>query len=140
MDRFGIGNMIRGAVKCLLISGRQSGKTTELVQSLKDGDRVVFTGEGEAARVTRLAKELGIEIDVSVIPPNQPERLSDKGTPKGNLILDHEWVEQYYLNAIERAQRDIDYFQRELSGQGMAHIETRMAAREKDRWHPFFDA
>jgi fructoselysine-6-P-deglycase FrlB-like protein len=34
MDRFGIGNMVRGAVNRLFIGSRQSGKTTEIVMGL----------------------------------------------------------------------------------------------------------
>lgn len=126
--------MIKGAVNVLLINGRRSGKSTELLHSLKTGDRVIFTNSKEARRIQSLANELGVEIETQVVSPSQPYKLRYLGTPKGNLVFDHSWVEQFYMSAIESAQQDIDYFQRELSGYGMAHVETRMAAKERAKW------
>lgn len=136
MDRFGIGNMLQGAARCMFQQSRGSGRTTELLHSLKDGDRVVFTNSTESERVKRLANEMGIRIETQVIDPSRPDRLTEFGTPAGHLILDHSWVEAYYMHALEEAGRSIDRIQRELSGPGMAHVETRLAARERARWTP----
>jgi hypothetical protein len=56
-------------------------------------------------------------------------------------LFDHGWVEQFYLAAIERAQRDIDHFQQQASGYGEAHRETRRRAEMLAAWAPrFIDA
>jgi hypothetical protein len=55
--------------------------------------------------------------------------LFNKPPSKGRIIFDHTWVEEFYQNAVERAETSIDYFQRELSGYGEAHIKTKGAYR-----------
>lgn len=68
--------------------------------------------------------------------PKTPERVFERGTPKGRTIFDHSWVEQYYLQAIERTQQEIDHFERQASGFGDAHRETRWRAEEIAKWKP----
>lgn len=134
MDAFGIGNGVQGAVNIYCQSARRTGRTTALVESLKDGDRVVFTDRREADRVKHLCKELGVAIDTMVVETTDPSRLFDKGTPTGRTVFDHSWVEKFYMEAIASAQKQIDHFQRETSGFGMAHVETRMKAQEIAKW------
>ena len=135
MDHFGIGAAVDGAVQIYLQSARRTGRTTSLVESVKDGDRIIFADSREADRVKRLCLERGIEVDCIVIDPRNPERLFEHGTPQGRAVFDHSWVEQYYLEAVSRAKSDIDHFERQASGYGEAHRETRRKAEEMARWH-----
>jgi hypothetical protein len=136
MDHYGIGTALNGAVRIYFQSARQTGRTTSLVESLKAGDLPVFTNRREADWVKRLCKERGIEIETIIIDPKEPQRIFERGTRPGDgrTIFDHSWVEEYYLNAIRKAQNEIDMFQRDTSGSGMAHIETRLKARELAKW------
>ena len=136
MDHFGIGSGVEGAARIYFQSGRRTGRTTSLVDSLKDGDRVVFLSEQEGRRVKSLCKDRGVNIEMIVSDPKSPDRLFGRGSPSGDerTIFDHSWVEQFYLEAIARAQRDIDHFQKELSGRGESHRETERQAQEFARW------
>lgn len=135
MDHFGIGAAIQGAVRIYTQSARRTGRTTSLVESVKDGDRVCFSDNRDAERVKRLCLERGVEIECVVIDPRTPERLFERGTSQGRTLFDHSWVEQYYVAAIERASSDIDHFERQFSGYGEAHRETRRRAEEMAKWH-----
>lgn len=134
MDSFGIGQAMKGMAHVYFQSARQTGRTTALVESLKDGDRVIFTNSKEADRVKDLCREFGKTIDTMVVDPKDPRRVFERGTPQGRTVFDHSWVEQFYLSAIDECQKDIDHLQRESSGFGMAHVETRIKAREFAKW------
>lgn len=136
MDHYGIGTAVEGAAQVYFLSARQSGRTTSLVESLKTGDRVAFCNEREASRVKRLCLERGVQIETVVISPRKPSAIFDRGSVlgQGRFIFDHTWVEAFYLLAIKDAQRAIDTFQRETSGYGVPHIETRLQAQEILKW------
>lgn len=134
MDHFGIGQAMKGMARCYFQTSRGTGRTTSLLESLKDGDRVCCASSKEADRITRLLRQRNVEAQVIAVDPNTPQRIFERGTPEGRTIFDESWVEQYYLRALEAAAKDIDDFQREASGHGEAHIETRSAAREAGKW------
>lgn len=134
MDHFGIGAAMYGMARMYCQSARRTGRTTSLVESVKDGDRIVFTNSKEAEHVRRLCLERGVQVEVMIAEPHQQERVFERGTPEGRTLFDHSWVEQYYLNAIERAQREIDHLERQASGYGEAHRETTRRAKELATW------
>lgn len=85
--------------------------------------------------VVNKLKEMGKEgIDCIVVPPKEPVRLFDRGTSQGRTIFDHGWVEDYYMHGIECASREIDCFQKDSSGWGEPHRETRRKALEISKW------
>lgn len=133
-DFFGIGPAIKSSVIMYQTCARGSGRTLSLVNSLKDGDRVVFTSDKEARRVERLAKERGIKLEYMIVDPATPHRIYERGSSQGRTIFDHSWVEQYFLNAIEQAAKDIRHFQTETSGYGEAHLETKHKAQELSKF------
>lgn len=136
MDHYGIGKAIETAVEIYTRSARGSGRTTSLVESAKDGDRIVFTNQREANRVNLLCKERGVEVECIVVNPDHPHRLLNRGSVKGEgrNIFDHSWIEQFYKNAISDAQRMIQRLETETSGYGAAHRETRYKAKEMAKW------
>ena len=136
MDAYGIGNAIKGQTQCYFQMARGTGRTCALIESLQDGDRVIFTTQQEAQRVERLAKELGKEIRTLVVPVKNSSYLFDDGPSEGRTIFDHSWVETYYLDVIDQAAKTLDHLQRETSGYGMAHVETKLATKELQRWRP----
>jgi hypothetical protein len=134
VDHFGIGAAMQGAARIYMQSARRTGRTTALVESVKDGDRICFLDNREAERVRRLCLERGVKVECIVIDPKRPDRVFERGTSQGRTLFDHSWIEQYYLSAIERATQDIDHLEREASGYGEAHRETRRAAEEIVKW------
>ena len=136
MDHFGIGAAMQSLIFSYKISSRHTGRTTSLVDSLKDGDRVIFLSQREAIRVKRLCKERDVEIVTLVCDPKEPAIVFSMGSlPRdGRTIFDHSWIEEFYTVAIQRAAQDIDRLQTELSGYGEPHRMTERAAFEIARF------
>lgn len=134
MDHYGIGAAASGIFEVYVQVSRKTGRTTSLVESVKDGDRICFLSRNEAEQVRRLCDERGVKVECIVIDPECPGRIFERGTPTGRLLFDHSWVEQYYRNVIKRAARDIDHLQQQASGYGEAHRETRRCAEELAKW------
>lgn len=137
MDHFGIGAALQGMAQMYFRSARQTGRTTSLVESVKDGDRIVFMDVKEANRVRRMCELRGLVVECVVFDPETPDRAFERGTPVGRTLFDHSWVEQYYRNAIGKAKREIDFFERQSSGNSEAHQETRRCAEEVNKWQGF---
>ena len=115
-------------------SARGTGRTISLVESVKDGDRICFACNKEARRVEQLLRERGVQVACIVVDPKSPQDIFGSGTSQGRTIFDHGWVEQYYLAVIEKASFNIDELQKNTSGYGEAHRETRRRAEEMARW------
>src|SRR5215469_9741891 len=128
MDHFGIGNAIRAVAEIYFRSCRRTGRTTTLLESVKDGDRVVFVDVMQADRFRRLCIERKLRVDCIVIDPQKPYHLMHQRMSLGRTIFDHVWVEQFYLNRISECEAEIDRMQKDSSGFGTPHIETRRKA------------
>lgn len=128
MDIFGIGNAIRGCLTIYFQGARRSGRTTHMIDSLHDGDRVVFSNSVEADRVRRLCKERGVDVDIVTVDPRRPYDLFERPTSRRRTVFDHIWVEQYYQAAFDRAEADLKHITTQCSGYGEAHRETRRRA------------
>ena len=137
MDHFGIGAGIRGSVSAYLRCARSTGRTTSLVESVKEGDRVVFSTMNEATRVHRLCLYRKVKIECVVVDPREPHRLFEKGPSQGRTLFDHAWVEQYYLEAIDKAYQKLDSLELELSGyQEEFRRDNKRREEEISRWEP----
>lgn len=134
MDHFGIGAAMRGMHEVYVQSARQTGRSTYLLDNLKDDDRVVCLTTQEARRLEELARERGLKTQFVTCPIENVAKLFEHGTPQGRTIFDHTWVEAFYLRRLENTEREIDHLQKELSGWGEAHRQTQRAARELARW------
>lgn len=134
MDHFGIGAALLGVMRVYFQTSRATGRTTSLVESLKTGDRVVFADVREAKRVQRMCLERGQTVDCITVEPSRLHTLYERGIPQGRLLFDHTWLEQFYLEALTECTKRIDHIQREGSGFGEAHLETRRRALERAKW------
>lgn len=135
MDMFGIGQAMKGMLNVYIQSSRRSGRTMSMVENIKNGDRVVFTNHKEAGRVRRLCEKRNVDIECIIVDPETPERLFEKGVNKGRTVFDHSWVENFYLRAIEKTQKDIDYFEMQMSGNDEVHADTRRKDIEIMKWN-----
>ena len=97
MDAFGIGQAMKGTARVYFQASRNTGRTASMVESAKDGDRLVFADPKEADRVGRMLKERELDVECIVIAPKEARRIFERGTSQGRTIFDHQWVEQYYL-------------------------------------------
>lgn len=135
MDFFGIGNALQGVFHVYLRMARQSGRTTALIRALKPGDRVVCLTDVHARNLERRAREFGVK-DVQFVAcevRNSPT-VFHRGTSQGLTYFDHPWVEAYYEQQIHQAVDSLRFMQDQLSGHSAAHIETKLAAQEINRW------
>lgn len=134
MDFFGIGSAVKGAAEIYFRSARRTGKTIQLLNGLKDGDRVYFATGEEARHFERLCKERNREIECVVIPTKHPGKVFDRGTSQGRAVFDHGWVEKFYREQLEAIGKDIHDLETQSSGYGEAHEQTKMQALELAKW------
>lgn len=128
MDHFGIG----AAIKCMFLiyskAARHTGRTTSMIKSLRDGDRIVFANRKEAQRVERLCREVDKKIQCITVNPDDVSSILSYGKGEGRTLFDHGWVEQYYFETILRCEKDIDTIQDRMSGRdkdsAMMHAGT----------------
>jgi hypothetical protein len=135
MDQFGISTAMRSMVEVYFTTARRTGRTTQMLDSLKDGDRIVCIDLREAQRLQNLLAERELKVKVLTCHPDNPRDLFSVGTPEGRTVFDHSWVEQYFRNTLARAEADIDKLQTELSGYGEAHRVT--ARKAAAAWYGF---
>lgn len=116
MDHFGIGACIRAAIELMLRGMRATGRTTALINSVKDGDRIIFRSRQEAMVVEMLLRRKGLQVSCVVVDPTHVERLLGTQRAAGRTYFDHVWIEEYYTNGIKQLGKDIDHFSSALSG------------------------
>lgn len=133
-DFFGIGASIKGSLNILFQSMRATGRTINLVKSLKEGDRVICVNQGDVHYLKSRIRDFGIE-GVEVIAKN-PRNLDLKGvgTAQGRTMFDHRFVEEFYKDAIEHASNQLNGMEQHLSGYDERHIETRQKAELMAKW------
>lgn len=132
MDQFGISTAVRCMVEVYCQTARRTGRTTQMLDGLKDGDRVVCLTANEARRLESLCRERGLRVSFKVLDPLYSMKIFDSGSSDGRTVFDHSWVEQYFRQSLEMAERHFDKLQRESSGFGEAHLKTQ---RQAAHWH-----
>jgi hypothetical protein len=124
MDAFGIGESIQEILRDYFGQERRTGRTTAMLEALRDGDMVVFLTHEEMRRVVRLAQIKGVKITGIVVPTWNPHSVRDHPAPEGRTVFDHSWIEAYYAQEIKSARGLIDRLQ-SSNGIGQAHTKTR---------------
>lgn len=125
MDHFGIGAAMKAAAMIYGQAAKQTGRTTSLVESLKDGDRVVFVSQGDAIRFRNICLSRGLKVECVVISVEDPHELMQRNQSEGRTLFDHAWVELFYLRRIELAAEAIDRMQQESSNHRPQRIDLR---------------
>lgn len=129
MDHSGIGAALEGAAKVYFLAARRTGRTAALIESLKDGDRVVFASPVAAREFENRCREADKRIDTVVLSVDRAYEYLARKRPKGRLVFDHGWVEDYYLASLRRSAEFIDRMQLELSGDKEPPIDVRIDRR-----------
>jgi hypothetical protein len=136
MDHFGISVAMKGIAHVYFQTARRSGRTSQMLANLKNGDLVVCCNPRETSRLQRLCRERHLDVEVITNNPANVHELMDRGTVPGRMIFDHTWVEHFFLAALDQCAKDIAQLQDRLSGWGEAHEATRVQAFEISRWGP----
>ncbi len=134
MDDFGIGAAALACFNAVSMAMRRTGRTTRMLQSLGEHDRVVFRTLSEARYAQDSARREGKDLKFVVCDPKNIPALFDKGTPQGKTHFDHMWLEDYYRNAIDDSAKGIRQLQDELSGYGKPHKKTKESAEMISRF------
>lgn len=139
MDFFGIGHAMKCMRKTYSLSARQTGRTQALIESLKPGDRVVCVTHVLAKHLQRRCEEMGVDgVEFTACSPNSPDMLSVWKKSQGMTVLDHEWVEEYYMAAIDKAAADIDAIQARLSkNEALTSRSDRLDRSQRGRWEAY---
>lgn len=113
---YGNGAAMRGIVEAYNQGARRTGRTTMMVNSLREGDIVVFHDSREMRRVDRMIRERGLHnVKCITVPADGPLDQLYGRKANGKTVFDHMWVEAHYRNAIKRAETELAYLERRLS-------------------------
>lgn len=115
MDLFATEQRALAAMNNLFISARRTGRTSLLVDNVRDGDTVVFTNEREAKRVAEMVKARGKTIKTLVASPTYLHRLMQGPPARERFVFDHSWLEEAYTNAIHETALALDSISRHMS-------------------------
>lgn len=107
MDRFGIGAALLAFGSTLEGISRRTGRTTRLVDSLRNGDRVVCFDVAQAAILRGRVRDAGLRVDVVVMAIASPRELLNLAPVEGATVFDHGWVTAHYRHVVSLAAAEI---------------------------------
>lgn len=129
MDHFGIGPALQALLRMYSASARGTGRTKSLIESVRNGDRIITSSLQAQRELRELLGRTGRVVDVVVMNASDAGRAMDLAPCAGRTLFDHTWVEQFYAQALIRAMRDIDGLQQHASRaadlMGIAEIRPR---------------
>lgn len=120
MDMFNIGLELLEAMDDYYNSARGTGRTTYLLNKVKNDDVVIFVDLMQANYFEKLAKSKGIDVVCRVIDSNDYPSVEFQNKlrsirSKGNTYFDHVWFEKFYKQSMIDAIKQIEYMQIDLS-------------------------
>lgn len=117
MEDFGVGGAAKMALHLFEHASRGSGRTTRLVDRVQPGDRIIVATAPERIRLERLLRDAGKDgVAVRVCSPANDDQAWRLGTNStGVTLFETSWVEAWYRDRVERAQRDLAQLQEALS-------------------------
>jgi hypothetical protein len=127
MDHYGIGAAMFGMAHTYFTASRRTGRTLSLIESVKDGDTIVFNDSREASRVHLILRTRSINARCEVSRSNNDHPTTGSS---GRVLLDHQLVELIYMRALENAAEHIDRLQLSRGDAALNSIQ----ARERSRW------
>ena len=134
MDHFGIGNTIRSTIEVCMGLARRTGRTTLLLNTVRNGDRVIFRTCAEAKYFENLCNDRGIAVECIVVGEARAEHmlLGRKPPKSGRTICDHTWVEQQYIDAIASVRDRIDKLEEDKGAFDRAMEERELSKDAKN--------
>lgn len=134
-DYFGIGAGIKGAIRVFMTCARGTGRSEALVSSLKKGDMVVCHNPQETKRLVNICRDRKIEgVKIITCTKDKLHYLHQHPRPEGRLIFDHSWIESFYINAIEGAERDLGYIAKQFGREEKEEQPIEFKRLEESKW------
>jgi hypothetical protein len=134
MDYLGIGAELNAIMEVFFRAKRRTGKTTRLIDQLKDGDTVVCHSERDSRFLRRELTKHNLNVTVLFYGEHMMHEfmrncMAAYRTP-GKLIFSHEWLELYYTKVLQDAAYSIGRLESDLSNQTPNGIKS---------MHPFME-
>ncbi len=127
MDEYGIGSAASMALHLYDRACRSSGRTSRLIARAGNDDLIVCRTGKEAERLRSLIKQRGKATRVtSVEHADDLHRVADR--VRGRVHFDHDWVHQFFVDAVKGAEADLQRMADSLSS--VPHD------REPEKRHP----
>lgn len=121
-------------------TARQTGRTTELLDSLHEGDRVIVPTSNEKVNFERLLRERDLfgKVEVKVITSTNLDEVFAKvqNSSQGLTKFEHTWVEAYFEQQVKNISDSLRKLENTLSGYGEPHRITKRMANDtwEARW------
>ena len=122
-DIYGMANALKAYLSHLDECSRGTGRTTKMLEMVKDGDLIVCHSAQEAARVKRRCQRQGKEVRTVFGGRGKVfDRVSMFGVE--GVHFDHEWVRQNLLDGLYEAEGFIKNMELLCSQREEGHVVT----------------
>ena len=139
MDIYGIGLAARGAVLVFLRSMRGSGRTSDLLDIVREDDLIVFADKNEAESVQNAYRvdHPDVLLHYIVVEPTQ-EKLIElyeraRSRAASRLLFDHGWLEQYYVNVLDKARQNLESLSGDVTRGHAGPVPETVSSMKNDR-------
>lgn len=121
-DPWGVGEAVQHGMRMFSHGKRATGRSTMLLNSVKDRDTVVFAQRMEAQRMERLFMQVGKKVKTIVKDPSQGigealSYLNANYDRRGDLHFDHSWFEAIYLYEMRGVMHTMSHFYNAMADQ-----------------------
>ena len=141
-DPFGIGRALQHGLRMFMHASRRSGRTTDMLNMIREDDVVVTAMRQEAQRLKGLVNRRGFNnVDVICVEPLGLGRVYERlvsGRPR-RVLFDHLFFETYYSYMMDQAFEDISHFKDTLDKRYESAQKDGTIKPEED-WHYAIDA
>lgn len=118
-----------------------TGRTTKMIESLEDGDRVIFATHNELCRVSRQMEILGKNVECLLVPVNHLSKFNGMRPPEGKTVLCHRWVDAFLHHSLDEAQGVMDLITgTRPKNQPAVNFERHPGFSSQDETPEFFDS
>lgn len=110
MDIYGIGQTIQVATDMYFKSVRGTGRTKHMMGQIRNGDCIIFEKADECRRVKGICEKKEIKVTCLCAPAEVFRKIPEyvQGFKIKRLYFDHAWLESFYRQAIENAQKNLN--------------------------------
>ena len=107
MDEYGIGSAAAMGLQLYESASRRSGRTTRMLAMATNDDVIVCRRAKESDRLRRLIKDSGKTTRVVTVEHSSELHRAFPPRAKGRAIFDHDWVHQFFVEAVRGAEDEL---------------------------------
>lgn len=115
MDTYNIANSMRVGLEMLMQGARQSGRTTRMLDGLKDGDRIITSDTRNVRILQNQARQRGLNVEVIFWSVKEMHcniyRLKKSA---GRTVFDHVFIENFWKTRIADIERELVAIEQEV--------------------------